>query len=384
MSILNSMQGDVLMKKFQIRPTIYEYASFSEFATEFQISEGDLVFTCRFLHESFMKKLDLSCYFLFQENYGVGEPSDEMVDKILKDIYGKSFKRVFGIGGGTIMDIAKILVVKNAMYTLDIYEDKIPFVRDKGLILVPTTCGSGSEMTCVSVIDLKSKNTKVGKRIECSFADSAVLIPELAKGLPYKHFLYSSVDALIHATEIFVCSKSSSYDEIFCTEAIRLILHGYIEVIKAGSDVQCSLMDSFLKASNYAGVALGNVACGAVHAMAMHFGSAHHVPHGESNYCFFTEVFKTYAELAPQGKISKIAEVVNNALEIEGDTLSAFNALEELLVKLIPRKKLRAYGMKERDIGNYADEVVATQQRLLVNSYIPFSREQIIGIYRRL
>jgi 4-hydroxybutyrate dehydrogenase len=372
------------MRKFQITPKIYEYDTFREVSTDFQISEGDLVLTHKFLYESFMKRLELSCIFLFQEDYGIGEPSDEMVDKILKDTYGKGFKRVFGIGGGTIMDIAKILVVKNAMCTLDIYEDKIPLLKDKELVLIPTTCGSGSEMTCVCVIDLKSQKAKIGKRMECSFADAAVLVPELLKDLPYEIFLYSSVDALIHAMEIFVSSKSSDYDEIFCAEAIRLILRGYAEIINSGPNGCYSLTDRFLKASNYSGVALANVIAGNVHAMAMHFGSAHHVSHGESCYCFLTEIFNRYAQIAPQGKISMIAKLINNVLEIEGDTPSAFNALEELLVKLIPRKKLRDYGMAECYIENYADKVLATQQRLLRNSYVLFSREQIIDVYRRL
>lgn len=370
------------MKVFQIKPKIYEYSTFTEFATDFQISKEDLILTHKFLYESFMKKLNLNCQFLFQEDYGVGEPSDEMVDKILKDLTGNEFKRLFGIGGGTIIDISKLLVIKDAKSTLDMFEDKIPLVRDKGLVLVPSTCGTGSEMTCVSVIDIKSKNVKMGKRIEQNFADAAVLIPELVNGLPYEFFLYSSVDALIHAMEIYVCSKSTTYDEIFCLEAIHKILSGYAKIIQDGPEARYSNMNDFLKASNYAGIALGNVVCGAVHAMALHFGSVHHVPHGESNYRFLTSVFNTYAKNAPEGKISRIAEVINDALKINGDTLKAFNALEELLVKLIPRKKLRDYGMKEYNIENYADTVIATQQRLLVNSYIPLTREQLMSIYQ--
>lgn len=369
---------------FEIRPKIYEFSTFAEFAANFQITKDDLIFTHKFLYEPFLKKLDLNCHFLFQENYGIGEPSDEIVDKILIDLKGKDFKRVFGIGGGTIIDIAKLLVVKDAKCTLDIFEDKIPLVREKGLVLVPTTCGTGSEMTCVSVIGIKSKNVKMGKRIESNYADAAVLIPELLTGLPYEFFLYSSVDAFIHALEIFVCSKSTTYDEIFCLEAVNIILSGYAKIIKDGQEARIPIMNNFLKASNYAGIALGNVVCGAVHAMAMHFGSVHHVPHGESNYRFLTSVFNTYARIAPEGKISKIAEVINNTLKINGDTLNAFNALEDLLTKLIPKKKLRDYGMKEQDIQKYAETVIATQQRLLVNSYIPLSCEQLKGIYQEL
>ncbi len=372
------------MKKFQIKPAIYEFERFSEFAAEFNISENDLVFTHKFIYEPFMKDLGLKCSFLFQEDFGTGEPSDKMVDKILEYLKDIPFKRLIGVGGGTVIDISKLLVVKDAASTLDMFDEKIPLIRDRGLVLVPTTCGTGSEMTCVSVIDITARNTKMGKRIEQNFADAAVLIPELVEGLPYEFFLYSSVDSLIHALEIYVCSKTTSYDEIFCIEATRMIIEGYKKIIQEGPEARFPLIGQFLAASNYAGIALANVVCGAVHAMAMHFGSAHHVPHGESNYRFLTSVFNTYAREEPTGKITKIAQVINETLGTTGGTEEAFKALEELLKKVIPPKKLSEYGMKTEDIEKYADKVIETQQRLLVNSYIPMTREHLINIYKEL
>ena len=372
------------MKQFSIKPRIHEMASFSEMAQAFGLGPDDMIFTQKVIFDRYIAPLSLDCQFLFQEDFGSGEPSDNMVDAILASLKDKVYKRLVSVGGGTIIDIAKILVVDEVTCTLDVFEDRIPFTRSRGLIQVPTTCGTGSEMTGVAVIDITSKGSKIGKRIESSFADEVVLIPDLVKGLPYPFFLYSSVDALIHAMEIFACYKTSTYDDLFCLEAIRIILSGYNEIAEKGPDARYDRIGEFLKASNYAGIALSNVLCGAVHALAMHFGSAHHVTHGESNYRFLMSVFKVYARHSDHEKLTAMAGIIHEVLGTTGGVMEAFDSLDAFLRRLIPDKRLREYGMLESDIESYADRVIATQQRLLVNSHIGITREHLIGIYSEL
>lgn len=369
------------MYNFQLRSSIFEFNRFGEFVEHFSVSSNDTIFTEKFLYEKYMKG-KVNSNFIFQDDYGLGEPSDVIIDKILKDIYGKEIKRIIGIGGGTILDIAKLLCVKDATSTEEIFEDKIPLIRDKELVLIPTTCGTGCEVTCVSVVDITKKNTKMGKRIEANFADAAVLIEELLDSIPPKVFLYSSVDALIHAMEIFVAATGNPYNDVFCEDAIKTIIKNYKVLVENGLEKRFEYLSEFLRASTFAGIALSNTACGAVHAFAMHFGSAHHVPHGESNARFLTAVFNKYAEIAPDGKLKKLADVINEALEINVDIKDSFLALEELINELIPKKKLREYGVKEEDVEKYVDKVIESQQRLLKNNFVYLSREDLISIYR--
>ncbi|GAA0316518.1 4-hydroxybutyrate dehydrogenase [Bacillus carboniphilus] len=369
------------MYRFQLTPTIYELKTVDEFVEQFNISPEDTIFTEKFLYEKYMKG-KLTCNFIFQDDYGLGEPSDIIIDKILQDIYGKEIKRIIGIGGGTILDIAKLLCIKDAQSTEEIFEDKIPLVRDKELILIPTTCGTGCELTCVSVVDITKRQTKIGKRIEENFADAAVLIEELLDSIPEKIFTYSSVDALIHAMEIFVAPTGNPYNDVFCKSAIDIILSRYKVLVEEGLDKRFDYMDEFLRASTFAGVALSNTVCGAVHAFAMHFGSVHHVAHGESNARFLAGVFNKYAEKAPTGKLQELSDVINHALGIDTDIKGSFQALEELIDKLIPKKKLREYGVKEEDIERYVDKVIESQQRLLINNFVELSREDLIDIYK--
>jgi len=206
------------MYQFKIKPSIYEFGTVSEFADNFEVFPGDTVFTEIFFYEKYLKgKLD--CNFIFQDDYGLGEPSDVVIDRILADIKGKDIKRFIGIGGGSVLDITKLLCVKDATTTADIFDEQIPLVRDKGLVLIPTTCGTGCEVTCVSVVDMTRRKTKMGKRVEANFADSAILVDELLDGIPEKVFIYSSVDALIHAMEIFVAPTGNPYNDVFCKEA---------------------------------------------------------------------------------------------------------------------------------------------------------------------
>jgi 4-hydroxybutyrate dehydrogenase len=369
------------MYQFKIKPSIYEFETVSEFVENFEVFPGDTVFTEKFFYEKYLKgKLD--CNFIFQDDYGLGEPSDVVIDRILADIKGKDIKRFIGIGGGSVLDITKLLCLKDATTTADIFDERIPLIREKGLVLIPTTCGTGCEVTCVSVVDMTRRKTKMGKRVEANFADSAILIDELLDGIPEKVFIYSSVDALIHAMEIFVAPTGNPYNDVFCKEAIRIILGKYKVLTEEGLDKRFNYIDEFLRASNYAGIALSNITCGAVHALAMHFGSVYHVPHGESNARFLTAVFNKYAELAPEGKLRELADIINQALGIEADIRGSFLALEKLIEKILPSKKLGDYGVKEGDIESYVDKVIETQQRLLINNYVKLSREDLIDIYR--
>lgn len=119
----------------------------------------------------------------------------------------QEFVDQYHIGGGTIIDIAKILALDSILPIEDLYDGKLPIKRTKKLVLVPTTCGTGSEVTNIAILALTRRHTKKGLANDCMYADSAVLVPELLKGLPFKFFATSSIDALIHAMESSLSPK---------------------------------------------------------------------------------------------------------------------------------------------------------------------------------
>lgn len=369
------------MKEISIKPDILRFSSVKEFTDEFNLGKGDLVITIGNIYSEYFEKLELGCDFIFLEKYGTGEPSDEMVEAMYADIMGHH-KRVIGVGGGTVLDIAKLFALKDISPVTELYDGIIKPVKNKELILIPTTCGTGSEVTNISILALTKKGTKKGLAVDELYADKAVLIPCLLEKLPFGAFATSSIDALVHSIESYLSPKATDTTRMFSLKAMEMLLNGFQTIAKDGPEGRIPLLDSFLTASNYAGIAFGNAGCAAVHALAYPLGAVYHVPHGESNYAMFTGVMSKYMSIKPDGAIADLNETISDILKCS--TTDVYDKLEELLNHLIRKKTLREYGMKEDEIGLFTDSVVANQQRLLANNFVPLNREDIRSIYEKL
>ncbi len=371
------------MKLLTLKPEMHKFNSVKEFCQEFKVGKGDLIITNEFIYKPSFEELNLESNVIFQEKYEPGEPSDDMVEAMYNDIKDIEYKRVIGVGGGSVLDASKLFALKDISPVLDLFDKKVDAVKAKELILVPTTCGTGSEVTNIAILALISRNTKMGLATNELYADYAVMVPKLLESLPFKPFAHSAIDALIHATESVLSPRATAYTNIFAYEAIRMIIDGFRRIAEDGEDYRKQeLLEKLLYASNYAGIAFGNSGVGLVHAMSYPIGGKYHVPHGESNYLLFTEIFKNYTKANPDGQI----KVLNQALaEILGcDISQVYDKLEELLDKLIQRKKLREYGMTESDLDDFVENVVTKQTRLTQNSYVQFSPEEIRKIYEVL
>ena len=373
------------MQQLMIRPTIHKFDTAKEFAAEFAIGEGDLVLTNQYIFEPYFGSMNLGCDVIYQEKYGAGEPSDEMAEAIYHDIYadGKAApERIIAIGGGTIIDLAKLYALKQTAPILDLYDGKIPVEKDKELILVPTTCGTGSEVTNISILALKSRGTKKGLANDAMYADAAVLVPEFLEGLPDYVFATSSIDALIHAIESSLSPKGNVYTRMFGYKAIEMILNGYKVIRDEGMAARKLLLSDFMIASNYAGIAFGNAGCAAVHALSYPLGATYHVAHGESNYAMFTGVMKNYMEIKTDGEIAKLNRFLADILECP--VRYVYEELEKLLNVLIPKKALHEYGVTVEELSEFADSVMENQGRLMANNFVELDRERVYKIYKEL
>ena len=369
------------MIELQVKPTILTFDTCKEFAETLHIGRGDLLVTNEYIYKPVLSSLGLACDVLFQEKYGSGEPSDEMAEAMYKDM-PKDFKRIIGIGGGTVLDLCKIFALKTVSPVLDLFEGKFQPQKRAGLVLVPTTCGTGSEVTNVSVLALISRNTKKGIAHEALYADTAVLIPELLRTLPFKVFATSSADALVHAVESALSPDSNETFRLFSYQAIDKILRGYIAIRDKGPEARLPLMKDFLLASNWAGIAFSVPGCAAVHAMSYPLGAKYHVPHGESNYAMFTGVMKCYMSIKDDGEIA----VLNNFLaRILGCPVTAvFDELETLMNTILPKKALHEYGVREEELPEFAQSVMENQGRLMKHNFVPLDYDHVLRIYQAL
>ena len=373
------------MQALRVVPAIHYFDTFKEFNEEFKLGKGDILVTNQWMYDPYVKPLGIDIPVIYQEKYGAGEPTDEMMDAMKVEMDQYEYDRIIAFGGGTIVDICKVLACEIPDKAADLYTGKIEAKRIKQLVLVPTTCGTGSEVTNVAVASIPSLNLKKGIATEETYADHAVLIPESLAGLPDKVFATSSVDALIHAVESFLSPKASPFTEMYSLKAIEMIMEGYKKIIERGGNSKenrADLLKDFALASNYAGIAFGNAGCGAVHALSYAHGGAFHIPHGEANFICFTEVFKMYMRKQPVGKIQEANKIFANVLGCaEADV---YPALDEFLGKLIELKPLREYGMTEDQVASFAKSTVDNQQRLLGNNYVPLTEEEIAEIFQNL
>lgn len=368
------------MNLFKLKTEISSFQTFKEAFSELAVNEKDLLITIKEIYEPFLQAMELPCTHLFVGDYGLGEPTDGMIDAMLRDLNGIEYDRVIAVGGGSVIDISKIFVLKDITTAQAAFEQTIPIIKEKKLVILPATAGTGSEVTNISIAFLEKKNVKMGLANDAIAADQAVLVAEAMEKLPMKPYACSAIDALIHAMESYLSPKANEYTQVFSKKAISMILKVFQIIASKGPEARFDHLHEMLVASNMAGIAFGNAGVGAVHAMSYPLGGNYHVPHGEANYQFLVAVFDAYTYKNPNGAIKELNEYIACELGVVLDDV--YPTLAKILSTLVDKKPLREYGMKEEEIESFADTVIATQQRLLANNYVPLTRDEIRDIYQ--
>lgn len=370
------------MREIIFNPDLYSFDSCREFVDEFHLDASDLILTNEYIYRPHFGEMGLKCSVIYQEKYGMGEPTDVMTEAIVRDIVKTGCKRIIAIGGGTVIDIAKVLAVAGEE-SIDAFYDMAPELpKRRKLVILPTTCGTGSEVTNISILNRTRLGTKMGLVGPAMYADAAVLIPELLEGLPFAVFATSSIDALVHAVESSLSPKATAYTKLFGYKAIEMIIRGYQVIAREGQDARLPLLKDFLIASNYAGLAFGTAGCAAVHAMSYPLGGTYHVPHGESNYAMFTGVLKNYMEIKQDGEIAVMNTYLAGLLGC--DATQVYDKLEELLNQILPKKALHEYGVRQEELAVFTKSVIETQGRLMGNNFVPLDEARVLKIYQEL
>ncbi|WP_087066266.1 iron-containing alcohol dehydrogenase [Intestinibacillus massiliensis] len=369
------------MNIFALPPRVIGVESVAEAAQVLGLGARDLLLTNEYIYDLYFKDKGIACLTLFQEEYGFGEPTDAMVDGILAGLGQLAFDRIIAVGGGTILDIAKLLAVADGARSVEaLYGNARALKKTHTLVAIPTTCGTGAEVTNIAVVNRTRLHTKDGLVSPELYADCAVLVPELLDSLPYKVFATTSMDALIHAAEAYLSPQASPLSDMFAEKALQLILRGYRLVAGRAADVWKDYAPDFLTASNIAGAAFSNAGCAAVHALGYPLGSRFHIPHGEANQVLFAPVLRKYEEKCPQGKLFALKMLLANLLDCR--MADAFERLFELMDGVLVRKAMHNYGVTEQDIGAFVPSVLESQQRLLRNNYTELTEKDMLAIYR--
>lgn len=370
------------MKYFECLTKIDGFDTVDDFIKEIIFEDTDFIVLSKSIYENYFKGKTKKAKVVFKGDYGQGEPTVTMMNAMIRDFMKSEYTRIFAIGGGAVIDMAKVLVVTQGEDVETLFKKEIEFDKHCELIAIPTTCGAGSEVSSISILEIESMKSKFGLADSKIRPDRAILIPQLLDNLPYKVFITSAIDGMIHAIESFLSSKSTIYTELFGCKAIEIYTDVMIGLRNNGGKLSQNDLKNCLLASNFAGIAFSNTGTGAVHALSYPLSGIYHIPHGEANALFLTQILDFYNHKNSNGKISYLRMLFSNKLECSSK--DAFIKLGECLNDLIPLNSLSSYGMKTYEIELFTESVLKNQQRLLSNSYCELSKNDIIELYTKL
>lgn len=312
----------------------------------------------------------------------VADPPEHVLFDCVNAAKAAGVDIVIGLGGGSSLDIAKLVAVLlntdqplAQMYGIGKVEgSRLP------LVLIPTTAGTGSEVTNISIITT-GETTKMGVVSPQLYADYVLLDAELTVGLPQLHTAATGIDAMVHAIEAYTGQhKKNPLSDALAREALRLLGANLIAACKNGKDR--SAREGMLLGAMLAGQAFSNSPVGAVHALAYPLGGHYHVPHGLSNALMLGPVLRFNAKAAAS-LYAELADVLNvpgsgNAHERS----EAFvKHMQHLMDESGAPRRLRDVGVTDNSLAMLASDAMK-QTRLLINNPVEVREEDALALYR--
>lgn len=310
------------------------------------------------------------------------DPPEEIVLQAVRLGVDRHVDGVIAVGGGSSMDVAKVAAVLlrgdqslDQLYGVDqVAGGRLP------LILVPTTAGTGSEVTPVAVITT-GETTKAGVSSKMLLPDIAVLDADLTLGLPSAITAMTGVDAMVHAIEAYTSRhKKNPLSDNLARQALQLLAGSIRAAVHDGGSREAR--GNMLLGAMLAGQAFANAPVAAVHALAYPLGGHYHIPHGLSNSLVLPSVLEfnaasacdLYAELAD----IVVGEAVGGSNEAK--TAALIDALRQLIDDVGLPATLREVEVAESDLQMLARDAML-QQRLLINNPRDVSYEDALSIY---
>ena len=289
---------------------------------------------------------------------------------------------VVGFGGGSPMDVAKLAAYLlgsgddlDSIWGVDIAKgQRLP------LALVPTTAGTGSEATPISVITCEG-GVKLAVNSRPLVADWAVLDASLTLGLPAHVTAATGIDAIVHSVEAFTSARlKNPLSDALAREALRLLSNNLVKAIEEPRNVEAR--SAMLLGAHLAGLAFANAPVAGVHALAYPLGGIHHLPHGLSNALMLRVVLQHNSEAARE-LYAELAPILAPECETQGSQArcaTLIDRLDNLVLASGLRPRLRDHGIMEGDIPLLAKEAMK-QTRLLVNNPCPIEEEDARRLY---
>lgn len=346
-----------------------------------------LIVTDRFLHDAGL--LEPAKTSLADNGFAVSvfdavvaDPPEAVLMQAVDQARAQGCDIVLGLGGGSSMDIAKLVAVLlhsdqplAEMYGIgNIRGGRVPLVQ------VPTTAGTGSEVTNITILTTGEK-TKMGIVAPQLYADHVLLDAELTLGLPPVQTAATGIDAMVHAIEAFTSRhRKNPLSDLFAKEALRLMAAHLVTACTDGANRPAR--EAMLLGAALAGKAFANSPVAAVHALAYPLGGHFHLPHGLTNALMLGPVLRFNMKAAAP-LYSELGDVVlgpgTGNTNARADAFVAF--MEDLMNRSGAPRRLRDCGVPEDSFTALARDAML-QTRLLVNNPVEVTEADALALYR--
>ena len=308
------------------------------------------------------------------------EPTDADLDGIAASIRSTKSAAIVAIGGGSVMDAAKVLSVLGGIdwTTAQLAERGVP---GKGIpcVMLPTTAGTGSESTPNAIVLFPAKNLKIGILSPHFVPDRVVLDPALSVGLPPKLTASTGIDALCHLLECFVGKKANPFSDMYAREGMRMLVPALPLAFKNGTDIETR--SAAMLAAYYGGVCIAASGTTAIHALSYPLGGAFRVPHGVANAALLVPVMDFQKDRIA-GRLAEAAGAMGLARsgDDKKDTHALVGKLRALVTELQIPTSLSSLNVPATALGDLTEAAFGVR-RLLDNNPIELSKADIRAIY---
>lgn len=313
------------------------------------------------------------------------EPSYQDIENMMGDVQNELGDIVIAIGGGSVMDAAKLCsILKDMPYTIkDLLET--PTLGRKGMksIMVPTTCGTGSEATCNAIVAIPEKSIKVGIVNDNMIPDYVLLDPMMIKKLPKQIVAATGVDALAHAVECYTSKKANPFSDTYALASAKLIFENIEKAYNNPDDMEAK--NNLLIGAYYGGVAISSSGTTAVHALSYPLGGKFHIPHGVSNAILFAHVMAFNKDVCKE-RLAAICDAVypKRASEMnESKAQTIIDQIEHIVKSTQIPTNLAVFGVRAEDIDFLVD-AASKVTRLLSNNMKELTVDDIRSIYKKV
>lgn len=286
----------------------------------------------------------------------VPDPPIELVVRGIEEIQKAEPEVLIALGGGSSIDAAKAIMD---------FSKKVTKVKQMEFIAIPTTSGTGSEVTSFAVITDKSKGTKYPLVSEELLPDVAILDPELVRSVPAKITADTGMDVITHALEAYVSTKATDFSDALAEKALMLAFKYLLKAYKDGSDMEAR--EKMHNASCLAGIAFDSVSLGLNHGIAHIIGGKFHVPHGRTNSILLPHVVEYNADIEgyDNRNFSRAAEKYANISKLldlsSGNTRiavkSLINEIKRLQKEMNMPTTLKACGVSVEEVEKNKEEI---------------------------